>query len=170
MRYAAGVGTRIAVMPLAQLVGFVNEWGTLPRALDGRPPSDDRHQTALADELHAIFATDDAAERAALITELLNHTRVRPALTARDDVLLEEWTVDDPGQTDRAAATLALRHHLAEHPGRIGVCADDQCADVYVDASPAGRRRFCCLTCQNRARAAAFRRRSKSAGPPAAPG
>jgi predicted RNA-binding Zn ribbon-like protein len=71
--------------------------------------------------------------------------------------------VDDPSQEIRASAALALRH-LASHPGRIGVCADDQCADVYVDSSPAGRRRFCCLTCQNRARAAAFRQRRRATG------
>ena len=149
-------------MPLPDLVGFVNEWGTLPRALDKRPPSDDRARTALADELHPVFAAAADAERAALVTALLDRTRVRPALTDHDGVLAEEWTVDDPAQEQRAAAALALRHHLAEHPGRIGVCADDQCADVYVDSSPAGRRRFCCLTCQNRARAAAFRRRGRA--------
>jgi hypothetical protein len=161
MRYDGGVATRIAEMPLPDLVGFVNEWGSLPRALDRRPPTDDRARAALADELHPVFAATADADRAALVTALLDRTRVRPALADRDGELVEEWTVDDPAQADRAAAALALRHHLAEHPGRIGVCADDQCADVYVDSSPAGRRRFCCLTCQNRARAAAFRRRSR---------
>jgi len=150
-------------MPLPELVGFVNEWGTLPRALDKRPPSDDRERTALADELHPVFAATAAADRAALVTALLDRTRVRPALTERAGELVEEWTVDDPAQAGRAAAALALRRHLAGHPDRIGVCADDQCADVYVDSSPAGRRRFCCLTCQNRARAAAFRQRGRAA-------
>ena len=162
MRYDGGVATRIAEMPLAELVGFVNEWGTLPRALDKRPPGDDRARAALADELHPVFAATADAGRAALVTALLDRTGVRPALTDRDGELVEEWTVDDPAQAERAAAALALRHHLAEHPGRVGVCADDQCADVYVDSSPAGRRRFCCLTCQNRARAAAFRRRGRA--------
>jgi predicted RNA-binding Zn ribbon-like protein len=150
-------------MPLPELVGFVNEWGTLPRALDKRPPSDDRDRTALADELHPVFAATAGADRATLVTALLDRTRVRPALTERAGELVEEWTVDEPAQAGRAAAALALRRHLAEHPDRIGVCADDQCADVYVDSSPAGRRRFCCLTCQNRARAAAFRRRGRAA-------
>ena len=162
MRYACRVATRIAEMPLPDLVGFVNEWGTLPRALDKRPPSSDKALTALADELHPVFAATADTERASLVNALLDRTRVRPALTSRDGELAQEWTVDDPAQESRAAAALALRHHLAEHPGRIGVCADDQCADVYVDSSPAGRRRFCCLTCQNRARAAAFRRRGRS--------
>ncbi|WP_433290560.1 CGNR zinc finger domain-containing protein [Actinoplanes sp. CA-030573] len=155
------MGTRIAVISPAELVGFVNEWGTLPRAVEGRPPAADAVRAALADELHPVFAATAAGERAALVTALLDRTRVRPGLTEVDGVLTEVWTVDDPAQAERASAALALRHHLAEHPGRIGVCADDQCADVYVDASPAGKRRFCCLTCQNRARAAAFRRRSR---------
>jgi predicted RNA-binding Zn ribbon-like protein len=69
------------------------------------------------------------------------------------------WLVDDASQATRASAALALREQLSGHPGRVGTCADRQCADVYVDLSPAGRRRFCCLTCQNRARAEAFRKR-----------
>jgi predicted RNA-binding Zn ribbon-like protein len=166
MRYAGVMTTRIVVMPPAELVGFVNEWGSLPRALDGRPPSDDPARTALADKLHPVFATSDPAERAALVTALLAHSGARPILADHDGVLTEDWLAGDPARADEAAAALALRHHLAEHPGRIGVCADDQCADVYVDASPAGRRRFCCLTCQNRARAAAFRRRNRAAGAP----
>ncbi|GAA2650641.1 hypothetical protein Adu01nite_62660 [Paractinoplanes durhamensis] len=149
-------------MAMPELVALVNEWGTLPRALDPRERGDDPGLTALADEFHPIFAAADAAQRARLITALLQAAKVRPVLTAAaDGTLSEEWTVDNPAHAGRAAAALALRHHLAEHPGRIGVCADDQCADVYVDNSPAGRRRFCCLTCQNRARAAAFRKRGK---------
>jgi predicted RNA-binding Zn ribbon-like protein len=152
---AAGV----AVMPLAELVELVNEWGTLPRRLDGRYPGDDVELTTLADDLHPVFAAVDAPARAALVTSLLQATGVRPELSTRAGELIEAWVVDDPALRRRAAAALALRHHLAVHPDRIGVCADHQCADVYVDISPAGRRRFCCLTCQNRARAAAFRRR-----------
>jgi predicted RNA-binding Zn ribbon-like protein len=153
------MATRIAMMPVPELVEFVNEWGTLPRALDKRPPSHRRPSTELADELHPIFAAGTDRERATLVTALLRRAKVRPTLAEQRGVLVEEWTVDDASQAQRAAAALALRHQLAEHPGRIGICADDQCADVWVDASPAGKRRFCCLTCQNRARAAAFRKK-----------
>jgi len=147
-------------MPLGELVRLVNEWGTLPRELDGRAAAvGDPELITLADELHPVFAAPDAVARAGLVTGLLAQTGVRPVLTADDGGLIEGWLVDDPAQARRAAAALALRAQLAGHPGRIGVCADHQCADVYVDASPAGRRRFCCLTCQNRARAAAFRKR-----------
>lgn len=142
-------------MPLDEVVRLVNEWGTRPREFDGRTGAPaDPELTTLADELHPIFAAPP--ERAARVTALLEQSRVRPVLT---DDLAQAWLVEDPRQATRAAAALALREQLAEHPGRIGVCADRQCADVYVDLSPAGRRRFCCLTCQNRARAEAFRKR-----------
>jgi hypothetical protein len=155
------VATRIAIMPLDELVAVVNGYGTLPREMDGKKPAvGDRALIALADEVHPIFAVPDPAARATMVTAMLHDTGVRPVLTTGDGGQLEElWQVDDPAQAHRAAAALALREQLAGHQGRIGVCADLQCADVYVDGSPAGRRRFCCLTCQNRARAAAFRRR-----------
>jgi hypothetical protein len=204
-------------MPLTELVDLVNEWATLPRALDGRPPGTDRDTVALADDLHRVFAAAGPGERAALVTALLTRTGVHPTLIApathndrparrvttaantgpeehgpeehgpeehgpeehgpdpaetgyavadlvpEHDLLVEAWVVADPAEARPASAALALRHQLAAHPGRIGVCADRQCADVYVDVSPAGRRRFCCLTCQNRARAEAFRRRGRQA-------
>ena len=152
-------------MALTELVELVNEWGTLPREKDGRGAAPGGHHLAeLADQVHPVFAATDPGARATLVTGLLRATGVRPELTSLDGALAEGWFVEDPAQQRRAAAALALRHHLAEHPGRLGVCADRQCADVYVDASPAGRRRFCCLTCQNRARAATFRRRRAETG------
>ena len=152
---------------MTDVVALVNAWGTLPCETEGRRPGagttdpggSPGELSTLADELHPIFASADPAARATLTTTILRATAVRPTLAERAGGLREAWTVDDPAQARRAGAALALRHHLATRAGRIGVCADDQCADVYVDASPAGRRRFCCVTCQNRARAAAFRRR-----------
>jgi predicted RNA-binding Zn ribbon-like protein len=157
-------------MPLDELVGLVNEWGTQPRRLGGRGDAPtDPELTTLADDLHSIFAAGTAAaenqvarDRAARVTDLLESTGVRPVLVTGDTgELVQAWLVDDPGQATRAAAALALREQLAAHPDRTGVCADRQCADVWVDVSPAGRRRFCCLTSQNRARAESFRQRAQ---------
>jgi predicted RNA-binding Zn ribbon-like protein len=44
-------------------------------------------------------------------------------------------------------------------PDRLGTCAAPDCDLVYVDGSKNGSRRFCSTTCQNRVKAAAFRRR-----------
>ena len=159
----SGMVVEFEPMPLANVVDLVNECGTLPRILGGREagPAADPESIALADELHRVFAATEPAVRAGLVTMLLRRSGARPVLAERSGDLVAAWVVAGPAQRSRAAAALALRHHLAEHPGRIGVCADDQCADVYVDSSPAGRRRFCCVTCQNRARAATFRRRHR---------
>jgi predicted RNA-binding Zn ribbon-like protein len=43
--------------------------------------------------------------------------------------------------------------------GRVGVCASEDCDRVFLDNSKNASRRFCSITCQNRVKAAAFRRR-----------
>lgn len=47
----------------------------------------------------------------------------------------------------------------AEAGGRLGTCDSDDCDRVFLDGSRNGSRRFCSTTCQNRVKAAAFRRR-----------
>jgi predicted RNA-binding Zn ribbon-like protein len=141
-------------MELTALVALVNKWGTLPREVEGRdaPPGEDR--SPVADRLYAVFAATSREDRAATVNTLLAETGVRPEVGG--------WRVPRASDTLLASAALALREHLQTHPDRIGVCHDDQCADVYVDSSPAGHRRFCSVTCQNRTRVAAFRARRKA--------
>ena len=167
------------------LVWLVNEWGSVPRAAAGedeRPYPDTGLLAALlagsgvrlcppevlaspalsqvADRLHRVFAAADLAERVALVSGLLTETGVRPALDLADGRPGETWLVDDARQALSAAAALALRHQIAGHdPARVGICSGRRCADAYIDASPGGQRRFCSVTCQNRARVAAWRQR-----------
>jgi predicted RNA-binding Zn ribbon-like protein len=162
MRYSERVPTVVSPMEMTDLVALVNDWAAIPRATGNRDPAEGEPATQLADACFFVFAADGDAARADLVSKLLDRTGVRPALIRGDDRLSAAWTVDDPDQARAAAAALALRAHLAAHPERIGVCADEQCADVYVDQSPAGHRRFCSLTCQNRTRTAAFRRRRRA--------
>jgi predicted RNA-binding Zn ribbon-like protein len=156
-------------MEIAALVALVNDWGSRPRQVGHReqPAADPAKQQAaitVADRVHAVFAADDAAGRAAAVTAMLTEAGVRPELTAGGDALTASWSVPRKSDAQLASAALALRDHLAAGPERLGVCHDQHCADVYIDASPAGRRRFCSLTCQNRSRAAAFRERRRRAG------
>jgi predicted RNA-binding Zn ribbon-like protein len=173
MRYHGRVPVPVDPLPMPALVALVNDWGTRPRETGRRPePSPEALRVAgsrtqaiaVADRLHAVFATADPAERAAAVTAMLDETGVRPELSSTGDHLTAAWRVPRRRDALLASAALALREHLAAHPGRLGTCADHQCADVYVDASPAGRRRFCSLTCQNRARVAAFRQHRRDAG------
>jgi predicted RNA-binding Zn ribbon-like protein len=127
-------------------------------------PQQQQAAITVADRLHAIFADDDAAGRAAAVTAMLAEAGVRPELTIAQDALAASWCVPRESDALLASAALALREQLAAKPERLGVCHDRHCADVYVDASPAGHRRFCSLTCQNRSRVASFRERKRRAG------
>ena len=156
-------------MEIAVLIALVNDWGSRPRQVGHReqPAADPEKQQAaitVADRVHAIFADDDAAGRAAAVTAMLTEAGVRPALAVGTDALTASWFVTREAHAPLASAALALLEHLAAQPERFGVCHDRHCADVYVDASPAGRRRFCSLTCQNRSRAASFRERRRRTG------
>ena len=157
-------------MPPDLLVWLVNEWGTAPRAAageEGTPYPDPAPLGAaagnlaeVADRLHRIFAAPDSTERVRLLALLLAQTGVRPGIALAGGLPRETWHVDDQAQALLAAAALTLRHQLAAHdPARVGTCTGRNCADAYIDASPGGQRRFCSVTCQNRARVAAWRRR-----------
>ena len=97
------------------------------------------------------------------MNNLLTETAIRPALELNDGQPAETWLVPAAGEGLAAAAALTLRHHLAAaDPSRLGICEGRRCADAYIDTSPAARRRFCSVTCQNRARVAAWRRQRRS--------
>ena len=175
--------------PLAPdvLVWLVNEWGTMPRAEAGEedraypdmdllagllagsgvrdcPPEVLTREalTRVADHLHPVFASPDPAKRVTITVRLLGDTGVKPALDLTGDGPQATWQVDDDRQVLTAAAALTLRDQLAARdPERIGTCTGRRCADAYIDASPAGQRRFCSVTCQNRARVAAWRERQR---------
>jgi predicted RNA-binding Zn ribbon-like protein len=170
------------------LVWLVNEWGTVPRTEAGEEdraypdtellagllsgsgvrdcPPEVLTRDALirvADHLHPVFATPDPAARVSLTARLLSDTGVTPALDLTGDGPQATWQVDDDRQVLTAAAALTLRDQLAtSDPDRIGTCTGRRCADAYIDASPAGQRRFCSVTCQNRARVAAWRQRQRA--------
>ena len=61
----------------------------------------------------------------------------------------------------RSAIAGSLAHYLADHDvHRLRACANDGCRWLFVDRSPAGRRRWCDMrTCGNRAKVARHRAR-----------
>jgi hypothetical protein len=174
MRYYARMPLRVEPMDVPKLVALVNDWSTRSRQVGHRaaPPASaltgdalgagPAEATAVADRLHAVFSAADSVERAHMVSAMLAEAAVQPELAPTGDVLTAAWTVPESQDALLASTALALREHLAAHPDRMGVCADRQCADVYVDTSPAGHRRFCSLTCQNRSRAAVFRERRRN--------
>jgi CGNR zinc finger len=178
----------IETMPIAVLVELVNGWAGAARREDGRdntpyPPVPeiagllgipsrvssaltDQELSTVADSLHLVFAAPDSAARAQRVNECLHATGVRPTLRPIGKGLHRAWSVPDAQVAAMGAAVITLREFLADHdPDRLGICSGRRCADVYIDASPSGRRRFCSVTCQNRTRLAAFRSRQATKPP-----
>ena len=161
-------------MSMPMLVDLVNGWGAVPRAKAAnrdRPPVaafaggafTDAALERAADRLYPVFAADGAAERARLVTDLLTSCRLQPALGVAGDRIQAEWLVARRRDALLAATAVALHRQLVEHePERLGTCASTSCGDAFADASPGAHRRFCSVTCQNRERVAAFRRRKQA--------
>ena len=120
---------------------------------------------ALAERLRQVFGdlhcgdVDTAARR---LNDMLSVHPAHPHL-ARDDGRwrLHHHPVDAalvPMVTAICAEGMA-RAIGTDAGGRLGACDSEDCDRVFLDASKNGSRRFCSTTCQNRVKAAAFRRR-----------
>jgi predicted RNA-binding Zn ribbon-like protein len=104
-----------------------------------------------ADLLNMMLATHPAHPRLAM-----EHGRWRMHHHTTDAALVGMWT---------SICAEALARLLAGgNSNRAGVCADADCGRVYLDTSRNASRRFCSVTCQNRVKTAALRRR-RSIGP-----
>jgi predicted RNA-binding Zn ribbon-like protein len=144
----------------------------IERILAVDPPSrarlDDRDVPgfiALARRLRAVFdelAGDDVDAAATAINGMLADHPAHPHL-AKD---AGRWRLHHhpadadlvPMCTSICAEALA-RMIGAGHGDRLGTCRSRECDRVFVDLSKNASRRFCSTTCQNRVKAAAFRRR-----------
>jgi predicted RNA-binding Zn ribbon-like protein len=116
--------------------------------------------------LRLVFTADSVDEAADILNPLLLQHHAVPVL-----VTVEPGTPTlrvAPAATGfaalaarlpAAAATLIAESELR----RLGTCAGDPCQCAFVDRSRSGNRRFCCDWCNDRAAAAAYRRRKKSA-------
>lgn len=127
--------------------------------------------TALQDvaaRLREVFeAVDgDAVDRAAgILNGLLDEVRASPELTAHDG---QPWHLHFHAATAEPVAGLAASCATAlamvvgsEARDRLGVCQADACDRVLVDTTRNANKRFCSTSCQNRAKAAAFRARQR---------
>lgn len=166
----------VGAAPEELAIELVNGWSPSVRreagvADDSPPPVDEllaRHGvaalgataavdiTALAESLHHVFAASAGAGRRAMLNDLIEQLDPTPVLTA-DGM---RWRTV-PGRELEATAILSLTDHARDDPdlARLGTCAAHRCVDAYVDRSQARVRRYCSVTCLNRAKAMAFRQR-----------
>jgi len=163
--------------PLALVVAVVNGWSDRARREAGErgpypdlealcaahgwqaPAPHDEHLVALADRLHPVFAEASADDRRSALNQAIRALAPTPQHAAQGPV----WRGFDTGRRLEAGLLFALAEHARDDHDlvRLGACAADRCVDAYLDTSQAATRRFCSLTCQNRARVAAFRDRAR---------
>jgi predicted RNA-binding Zn ribbon-like protein len=119
----------------------------------------------LARRLHGVFGrlhAGDVDGAAGALNRMLAESPSHPQLAKEnghwrlhhhpvDAALVPMWTA--------ICAEALARMVGAGHGGRFGVCDAPRCGRVFVDLSKNGSRAFCSTSCQNRVKAAAFRRR-----------
>lgn len=143
------------------------------RALEVDPPSAaqlDRRDIprfiTLANRLREVFRDlhhhgdlDLAADR---LNDLLAAHPAHPHLAKEDGRWRLHHHPADAALVPMATAICAealARVIGADAGDRLGICGADDCDRVFLDGSKNGSRRFCSTSCQNRVKAAAFRRR-----------
>jgi predicted RNA-binding Zn ribbon-like protein len=131
-------------------------------------PADLPGLRGLRDSLHPVFAAGPAADAVALVDTLLREAAVPARLTtaaqAGDGSARWDWGAGQQGLAalrSRLVAALAAQL-IRSGTSRLGVCQAAPCTCVYVDRSRARTRRYCCDQCNDRAAAAAYRRRHLS--------
>lgn len=164
-------------LTMATVVDLVNGWSDAAREDRGDPYPDlgplrasDPHLAAMAtpdlatlvsaaNRLYEVFASDSGAECAGVVNTLLAETGLVPAVRFDGWQLQETCEVPRADRALLAWAALGVLVHLRSEPdaSRLGVCAADDCSDVYADTSPSGKRQYCSVTCQNRQRARSYR-------------
>lgn len=137
------------------------------RHLDGDDEiaaSDTDAAQRLADRLHAVFTTDDAAVAAARINAVLTDYGATPQISRHGD---DDWHLHYHPADARPIARVAVIAAMGlatvvctSGTRRLGRCDATACRDVYVDTSRNNRRRFCGDNCANRSHVAAHRARN----------
>lgn len=118
----------------------------------------------LRERLYQVFAAPDPVARVATLNEVLAEVSAGTAVEAAPDGTLRLAPLPRPGRAGPFAALVTGALARAAATGgtdRFGVCVADPCRAPYLDRTRAGRQRYCCEPCNNRAAAAAYRSRSR---------
>lgn len=128
-------------------------------------PGDLAGLRTLRAQLTPVFAAGTAEDAAEILDALLRDAAIPARLAASDHSARWDWGKGQHGITAlRSRLLTALATHLIQHgTTRMGICHAAPCTCVYVDRSRARTRRYCCDQCNDRAAAAAYRRRKNPA-------
>jgi predicted RNA-binding Zn ribbon-like protein len=165
-------------IPVPRLVELVNEYAPQTRAAAGEqddpypdlsarpdalglPRARTRDLVEIAEGLWLIFAAAQLSERTQRLNTLLEGCALAPSLDESGEIKWTSSRRDNRGLL--LAACVAELLDAAQRYGweRLGICTATDCADVYIDVTGRGSRRYCSHGCLNRARVRAYRSRQR---------
>jgi predicted RNA-binding Zn ribbon-like protein len=133
---------------------------------DGLSEDDLKAFRRLRGQLVDVFLANDEKIAARRVNEILDASHSIPRLTDHDGAPLHLHFAApgaSPAQKAGAASAMGLALVLVEDGlKRFGVCASDDCIDIFVDTSKNSSRRFCSDKCANRTAVAAHRARARA--------
>jgi predicted RNA-binding Zn ribbon-like protein len=105
-----------------------------------------------------------AAQVRAVNAVLRSGSHYHQLALADDEERYTYCQVGDQLENARAAIAGSMAHFLADHdPYRLRACANQGCRWLFIDRSPAGRRRWCDMrTCGNQAKVRRHRARARN--------
>jgi predicted RNA-binding Zn ribbon-like protein len=146
----------------------VEQWFTEHR-YTGRLDRDEAELEALRatrSELRGLL-TADRVTAAGLANSMLAQARALPQLVRHDDLDWHIHAIASDAPLDRriiVETAMAMTDLIrADELSRLSVCADRSCGGLVLDLSRNRSRRYCSTRCSNRAAAAAYRARGRSA-------
>ena len=115
--------------------------------------------------LEEVFYAPDERTATSLINGLLDEYEVKPYLTDHDGRWHLHYAPEDSPSGRRVASdvVMGMAALIADYGfDRFGICAADDCGDVFVDMSRNRSRRYCNDLCSSRTNVAAYRARAKA--------
>jgi hypothetical protein len=115
--------------------------------------------------LEEVFYASDEATATRFLNDLLEEYEVKPYLTNHDGRWHFHYAPEDArvGQRVATDVVMGLAALVADFGfDRFGICAADDCGDVFVDMSRNKSRRYCNDVCSSRTNVAAYRARAKA--------
>jgi predicted RNA-binding Zn ribbon-like protein len=145
------------------LDGFLRRWGWTGR--HEKTPAELDHIRALRPRLRQFWRRD-RDEVVVMVNDLLTEYRALPQLVRHDewDYHLHATSLDAPLVARMAVeAAMAMVDVIrTDELSRLRICDMPDCDDVLVDLSRNRSKRYCDLSCSNRAAVAAYRARRSS--------
>ncbi|HWC13098.1 MAG TPA: CGNR zinc finger domain-containing protein [Actinomycetota bacterium] len=117
------------------------------------------------DRLEDVFFAGDDQKATGIVNDLLSEYEVKPHLTDHDGRWHFHYAPEDTPIGRRVASdvVMGVATLIADYGfERFGICAADDCEDVFVDTSRNRSRRYCNDVCSSRTNVAAYRARAKA--------